>query len=652
MASHRNHILLKDDAPTRLGERIRIALFPVLSVFIGVLVLTGMALADEKAPQSSDCLECHDVVTGNEKHSYDGLLKESIHEDIECLDCHDAIKELPHDDVVPPVNCGLCHEDVVEAYVCHGGSLVGEDGDIPTCSDCHGKHDILAVDDSRARVSPRNLPETCGRCHENIDLTTKHDIPFDKAVEVYRSSVHGHATLGGVNVPATCIDCHAPEDNSHEICPPGRPDSPINHFNIPKTCGKCHRAIESDYYEGIHGKLTKRGETGTPVCTDCHGEHGIFRASDPRSPVSPIRLAEATCAPCHESARLNEKYGIPIDRLQTFIDTYHGLKSEAGDIAVANCASCHGAHRILPSTDSTSSIYAGNLVKTCGHCHPGISRALATAPVHGTPGITQTSIANYVRTIYLIAIAVIVGLMTIHGLLDLRKHIKLITKERQVSRMSLNELWQHTFLMVTFIVLVISGFSLRFSDAWWPKFLFGREGGFAIRGIIHRAAAVLFVITVIWHTVYLTTAKGRQFLRDMWPTKKDFKQFSQMIKYNLGLAEQRPRFGRFSYVEKAEYWALVWGSLVMIVTGILLWFDNFAAGLLPKGFLDVMLVVHYYEAWLATLSILIWHLYSTVFNPAVYPMNPAWLNGKMPQRMHEHEHPDDQSIPRKPDKQK
>jgi len=592
----------------------------------------------QEIPTDEDCLACHDVTLHDEEKTYDGLLAKSIHQDVECLTCHASIEELPHEESLPRVDCGMCHEEEAIEYECHGRIGIEDDPDVPKCMDCHGSHDILPINDKHSRVHPLNLPKTCGRCHEDLDLTSKHDMLYEKAVETYKSSVHGHATLGGVYVAATCNDCHSTGESAHKICPPGVPDSPINHFNIPRTCGKCHQAIESDYYEGIHGKLTLRGETDSPVCTDCHGEHGILRTDDPRSPVSPTRVAEATCSPCHESARLNEKYGIPTGRLQTFIDTYHGLKSKAGDVTVANCASCHGAHRILSHTDPTSSIHPDNLPVTCGHCHPGISTTLATAPIHGTPGISQTPIANVVRHVYLIAIFAIIGSMILHWLLDLRKQIKLVTLEVQVTRMNYNELWQHTFLMVTFVVLIISGFSLRFSEAWWVKFLFGWEGGFPVRGIIHRVSAVLFILTSAWHVIFLTTLRGREFLRDIWPQKKDFLQFVDMILFNLGLRNTRPRFGRFSYVEKAEYWALVWGAAVMIVTGLLLWFDNLAAQWFPKGMLDVMLVIHYYEAWLATLSILIWHMYSTVFNPAVYPMNPSWLTGRMPQWMYRHEH--------------
>jgi cytochrome b subunit of formate dehydrogenase len=605
------------------------------------LPVSGQAIED------SECLECHDSKKINDMGTYDEVLNLSSHAGSSCTDCHSDITELPHNDSLGKVECGDCHDAAAQIYRFHGRKSVTQDEDIPRCADCHGEHHILPATDKSSMTNPLNLPATCGRCHENIDLTKRHEILYGKAVEVYKSSVHGKATLGGVYTAATCNDCHSSDGTAHKILGPGNSESTINHFNIPKTCGKCHRNIENDYWEGIHGKLVERGETDAPVCTDCHGEHGIIAASDPQSRVSPSRVAEATCAPCHESARLNEKYGTPTERLKTWVDSYHGLKSKAGDLTVANCASCHGAHRILPHTDSTSSIFSGNLQATCGECHPGISQAMAATPIHGIPGVSGTPAANIVKYIYLIAIFIIIGLMVIHWLLDLLRKIKDSSRGRQIERMKIGEVWQHTFLMVSFIVLVITGFALRYSESWWVDFFFGWEGGFPLRGVIHRFAAVVFIITVIWHIIYLTTNRGRRFLGDMKPKTRDFTDFLWMSIYNLGLRKGRPTFSRFSYVEKAEYWALVWGTVIMIFSGFFLWFDNFAVKWFPKGFLDVMVVVHYYEALLATLAILIWHLYSTIFDPNVYPMNPSWYSGKMPAEMYKNEHPADPIIAEK-----
>ncbi len=617
-------------------------------IFFGILFV--ILFMSPGLAWSQACLECHGDLTlatkdsaGHEISLYvsDSTYKASAHGGMECTSCHTGISEIPHSEILPKVNCGDCHSSETETYKQHGTLMVGLGADIPSCADCHGKHNILAPDDRESTVNPLNLPTTCGRCHEDVNLVKKHQIPMEKPVEVFESSVHGKASLGGVYLAATCNDCHSSGGTAHMILPPGDARSSINHFNIPKTCGRCHKSIEHDYWDGIHGKLTAQGETDSPVCTECHGEHGILAPTDPRSPVSPARIAEATCSPCHESARLNEKYGVPTGRLQSWVDSYHGLKSRAGDLTVANCASCHGAHRILPHTDPTSSINPANLQKTCGTCHPGITAAIASTPIHGTPGVTRTHIARIFQNIYVIAIIVIIGTMLVHWIIDLYRQIKNIGKKKQITRMTPGEVWQHTFLMVTFITLVFSGFALRFSEAWWVRLIFGREGGFPVRGIVHRVAAVLFILTAVWHIVYLTTARGRKFLKDMLPGKHDFEQFKDMITYNLGIKKDSPAFGRFSYIEKAEYWALVWGTVVMILTGFFLWFENFAVEWFPKGFLDVMLVVHYYEAWLAALAVLIWHMYSTVFSPAVYPMNPSWYTGKMPEDMYRHEHPAD-----------
>jgi cytochrome b subunit of formate dehydrogenase len=624
----------------RTALRVGITAVCCLLIFIANLAAQDDILSEG----NSACLTCHDGHVEGGDLGYDSTLATSTHGGFSCIDCHSSIDELPHPEQLPAVDCGQCHMDEAETYQWHGRLRVPTGEDIPSCADCHGSHDILPSSNKQSSVNPQNLPETCGNCHENLNLTKKHEILYGKAVEVYQSSVHGKATMGGIYFAATCNDCHSAGGSAHRILPPNNPESPIYHFNIPKTCGKCHRNIENDYWEGIHGKLVARGEVDAPVCTHCHGEHGIISPDDPRSAVSPTRVAEATCAPCHESAYLNDKYGIPTGRLRSYVDSYHGLKSKAGDLTVANCASCHGAHRILPHTDPTSSIYPANLKQTCGHCHPAISAEMAQTPIHGTPGISQTPAAGVVRYIYIVAIVLIIGVMIIHWLIDLRRQIKDVNKKEQIRRMTLSEVWQHTFLMISFIALVISGFALRFSDAFWVHWLFGWEGGFPLRGIIHRVSAVVLIITAIWHVAYMTSVRGRQFMVDIFPRKKDFRQFVQMVTYNLGISKIKPRFGRFSYWEKAEYWALVWGTVVMILTGIFLWFDNLAVRYFPKGFLDIMLVVHYYEAWLATLAILVWHMYSTVFKPDVYPMNPSWYTGKMPADVYKEEHPEDPAV--------
>jgi cytochrome b subunit of formate dehydrogenase len=608
-----------------------------IALWLLALALAAGGATARAQPTGEECVACHGEA-GAPGGAVPDSLRTSTHEALGCLDCHTGITELPHPEQLPPVTCGSCHGDVAETYRQHGRGMVGQSPNIPTCTACHGTHRILGPDDARSSVNPVNLPGTCGHCHDDSTFVARLNIKFKHPIRVYRGSVHGQATAGGVHTAATCNDCHSTGGTAHMILAPGDSRSTINHFNIPHTCGKCHAGIEKDYWEGIHGQLTANGEVDAPICTTCHGEHGILRVSDPRSRVSPYRLAEATCAPCHESAALNEKYDLPTGRLQSFIDSYHGLKSMTGDRTVANCASCHGVHRILPASDPTSTINPLNLPKTCGGCHPRITPSIAKTPIHSTATGQRTGVPHLIQIIYVFAIAIIIGAMTLHWLIDLFRQIVNVMRQKQVRRMDPDEVIQHTLLAVAFTVLVVTGFALRFYKAWWATILFGHEGGYSVRGVIHRGAAVALLVGAFWHIGFLLTRRGRTFLRDMWPRRADFEHFFQMIRYNLGRTDRHPRLERFSYVEKAEYWALVWGTAVMAGTGLLLWFDNAAVRFFGKGFLEVMLVVHYYEAWLAFLAILIWHMYATIFNPRVYPMNPSWLTGCMPEQQFIAEH--------------
>jgi len=626
---------------------------PLIVVFFCIAIVAGMNPAaaqdseDYEVIDSSVCGDCH--AASDHGSSFEINLQHSVHAGLECLDCHVDRDTVPHrqteetgETFYPGCQgCRNCHDQASEEYVSHGRATLGSCEDMPQCSDCHGSHDVLPSTAKRSSVHPTNLPETCGKCHENLDITTKYDILIDHPIQIYSRSVHGQATKGGVYVAASCNDCHSTGGSAHKIMSPGAPDSSINHFNIPSTCGRCHKGVENDFWEGIHGQLVARGETDAPVCTDCHGEHGILSPDDPLSPVSGSKVAEMTCSPCHESAVLNEKYDIKTGRLTTFIDSYHGLKSKAGDTHVANCASCHGVHRILPSSDPTSTINPANLKATCGECHPNISEKMATTPIHGIGGQgLRTPAADVVEKIYIVAITVIIGLMILHWVIDLIRHlVKIATRRPQILRLHIDEVVQHMLLALTFITLVVSGFALRYDQGFMARFFFGWEGGFQVRGIVHRAAAVAFMGTTLWHILFLFSPRGRKFAKDMMPIPRDFQFFLRRILYNLGLRPRWECIQRFNYVEKAEYWGLVWGTIIMVTTGLMLWFDNWFIQFLPKGVLDIALVIHFWEAWLAALTIFVWHFYSVIFHPSVYPMNPSWLTGHMPEEMYKHEHP-------------
>ena len=116
------------------------------------------------------------------------------------------------------------------------------------------------------------------------------------------------------------------------------------------------------------------------------------------------------------------------------------------------------------------------------------------------------------------------------------------------------------------------------------------------------------------------------------------------VRRRPGFAEQRPMFRRFSYAEKAEYWALVWGTFVMAGTGLMAWFKVFTGARVPGWWIDVALTIHWYEAILATLAIIVWHFYAVIFDPDAYPMNFAWFDGRMSLEHYEEEHPLDRET--------
>jgi formate dehydrogenase gamma subunit len=209
-------------------------------------------------------------------------------------------------------------------------------------------------------------------------------------------------------------------------------------------------------------------------------------------------------------------------------------------------------------------------------------------------------------------------------------------------RMTVHERLQHAALAASFIVLVMTGFMLHYPDAWWVAAIRSVSSQtFAARALLHRLAGVVLIVAGGWHAGYLAlTPKGRRLFLDLLPAWRDVTDPWKVLRYNLGFAPEKPKFGRFSYVEKAEYWALIWGTVLMGATGVILWFDNTSMGLLTKLGFDISRTVHFYEAILATLAIIVWHFYFVIFNPDVYPMNLAWLTG----RISEHEMHEDHAL--------
>ncbi len=214
-----------------------------------------------------------------------------------------------------------------------------------------------------------------------------------------------------------------------------------------------------------------------------------------------------------------------------------------------------------------------------------------------------------------------------------------ITPEGAYARWSLNERIQHWTMAVSFVVLVVTGFALRYPESWWMRPWAGLEAAFNLRGLLHRIAGTVFLGLGLYHGVYLAvTARGRALTRAFRPRVQDVRDLSENIAYNLSLRERPPEFGHFSYMEKAEYLALIWGTVIMAVTGLMLWFDGLTLRFFSRWVIDLVTVIHFYEAWLAALAILVWHFYYVIFAPDIYPLNTSMITGRISNEEMRQEH--------------
>ena len=386
------------------------------------------------------------------------------------------------------------------------------------------------------------------------------------------------------------------------------------------------------------------------MCTDCHGEHSIQKHTNQASPVSAGRIRE-TCGTCHGNVRLSARFGMPVDRLVSYDASFHGLAAKSGNQTVANCASCHGVHNILPSDDPKSTVNAKNLAQTCGKCHAGAGQRFAISPVHIVENGAESTAVRWVRWFYSLLIPLVIGLMLLHNSGDWARKvyrlrfgaagaagdIEAVEPSPEV-RMLPFERVQHAVLAISFIVLVWTGLALKYPDQWWARPLLLWESRWPMRSLIHRAAAVVFIAVSVTHAVSLVVNAGlRRHWKELWPRGSDLVEAVGGTAYNLGLRSSPAARSAHSYIEKAEYWAVVWGAIVMIVTGVMLWANNIMLALLPKNWLDVATSVHFYEAVLAAMAIVVWHFYSVIFDPDVYPMDMAWFNGRSVRKKSESE---------------
>jgi cytochrome b subunit of formate dehydrogenase/nitrate/TMAO reductase-like tetraheme cytochrome c subunit len=605
--------------------RIRLIAIQVPGLLVSLIAAAAPASgpSSRSAPTNAACLECHrDGVEG--KHRVDpkgfDVAPHTEENGVSCASCHTkaaAVADITDHGRLGPASCDGCHESArdvakgVHRQAGHGGRR-------PTCGTCHGTHAIRPVADPSSPVHATRQVATCGKCHER------------SAIEPYRRSVHGRRLEAGRADGPTCSTCHT----GHAIPRADVVRNPKFKEDLTRRCGQCHTKEMKVYAGSTHGvALLQRDVAESASCVDCHRSHEILPPTDPRSAVFPTKVVR-DCAGCHADTRLIRHRHLPSDVVSTYELSYHGRASERGEAQVANCSSCHEHHAIYPRSDRRSSIHPSNLRSACGKCHPGASENFIRGKIHVVAEGSQNRWAFLVRSLYIWLIALLIGGMVLHNLMDFVR--KMILRARHqasvphIVRMTRQERVAHVLMLASFILLAYTGFALRYPTAWWAAPLGWLASSEQLRKLLHRGAGLVLTAIMLQHLWFLfLNARGREQRRQFMPRLKDVRDLLHNILFYIGVRRERAVFGRFSYIEKAEYWALVWGTGVMVATGFILWFEQLSLAIMPRWLWEVFLVVHRFEAILAVLAVVVWHFYHVFISPDEAPMALTWITGKM-----------------------
>ncbi len=629
-------------------------------LFWGMLILLFCIVPGTAELTNTDCLDCHSdksleaqTERGKKLNLFvaeDALLG-SAHEELSCTDCHkgdnqDVFEDVPHGAKPLIVDCHSCHQDTYDNLTredIHGQGLVEKNPRAPDCYHCHGGHNILPISSPSSRMSKQNQADTCGNCHGQEKLNLEDNITKRNLITRYKGSVHYEAIMVGKN-GATCTDCHS----HHNILSSASPGSGVSRTGLANSCQKCHTLEARSFWTGAHGSALFHGNNDVPNCTTCHGDHDMASL---RSRVGDAKQWASTqvCIWCHGNSRMMARYGLDTTPVDSYMEDFHGLTQRGTMGASATCSDCHDPHHSLPSDHPSSRMHISNRGPACGKCHGKVTDSFAMSFTHRKamekPG---TRIENIIRVIYILLIVGTVAGMLFYNfavwLWAVRKKIKDQRKQKHLQRMSRYERFSHTLLLISFTLLVITGFALKFPEAFWAKWLFGLGVNESIRAFIHRFAAVTLITNLLFFGIYmLSRQRGRGILVEILPRKRDISDLLGSLKFYLGTSpgKTHPRYGVFSFVEKFEFWALIWGSLIMLVTGLILWFPKSLPAGWPPWMISVARLIHFYEALLASLAILIWHGFHTMFHPYEYPMNTSWITGYISENEAEHHFKDE-----------
>lgn len=573
------------------------------------------------------CMACH----REDARPVDAaVLGASAHAVRACVDCHSDVKDIPHDEKLGRVDCAKCHAAAGADFARSIHAELGRRNvpDTPTCATCHGTHDVYRKLDVRSRVNHLKIDAVCLKCHASPQLTGRHpDMASAEFVERYGSSIHGRAVhVMGLTVAATCSDCHG----HHDMRPKKDPASTVHPNNIPNTCKACHLGIFESWKGSAHGKLWGNGNGGGPVCTTCHTAHDI---SDPTVGAFRVR-APVSCGGCHK------------EESATYRDTFHGKATSLGFAVAATCSDCHTPHKNLPKSDPDSTVHPARLVATCGRCHPAANASFVRFNPHLDP--TSSAQSPTAHVVHMAMIWLLTGTFSffgIHTLLWIQRSVVAVLRGempheaadgKYVRRFSTFTIGVHVVVVVSFLILVMTGIPLRYYNSPWARAVVDFLGGIEVTRFFHRVCAILtfgYAVTHVgwlFHQVFVLRRGALLYgPESLTPNPKDAADLLQNLRWFLYLGRP-PQFGRWTYFEKFDYFAVFWGVPIIGISGLMMWFPGFFTRLLPGDALNLAAIVHSEEALLAGGFIFTFHFFHNHLRPENFPMDTSIFTGLIP----------------------
>lgn len=209
-----------------------------------------------------------------------------------------------------------------------------------------------------------------------------------------------------------------------------------------------------------------------------------------------------------------------------------------------------------------------------------------------------------------------------------------------VQRFDKHQRYQHLMLFVSMFFLFLTGFPIKYADSGFARTMVSLFGGFSNMFTVHLTAAVIMVVSGLYHIIWLVIHfKHNGPSWSMVPKLQDVKDAYHHALYLIGIRKERPKFDRYTYLEKFEYLAVIYGILLMGISGFILWFPDVAAMIMPRWVIQMFRIAHSNEALVALFAVAIGHFFWVHLNPDSFPTSPVWYNGKISRHHLQEEHP-------------